>query len=710
MNNRRLSVPECLEEDSTRVKVESQPRLTNLGPLPTSTPAEQPSPGDRVRFDRRKRRPAAIITSPGFYVPRYIESGDPLMNDDKLRDISSPERVLVDHSRPKVPKLYFENSAPLLGSKENLPNEEARDSGMEPPHSAPSSSSDSWCQIPNVLLTPRCLRLTSSDLAERLGQHYPITPRSAGLNQSPFGFGDIPDSPTPGAVRTHCAKTMDDPFSYPKASLTDGGVATSTGCLLPINATDESSSAGAMPPKQNRPSSTTLELEVATNTMKFVRPPEGKGAVLKHIDNSFPTLDSYNTYRVGLLDMAVGGGFMAITGDSKRSNVGQNEHDAADLARIPESQQVITPKLTPLSGKTSVDTPDSTPSVSSSNATVVSPVVVRFPTRTSEGEVALTSDSMNTGLKVYGSMMDNTDLGAGSVNRGLNVGVISRPHAQQAQTQGKRQQLPQRPQGIVQPSISQAQQHHLQGNISVPSCGPYYPSTNQQGFDPLSSPLVTAYEFVRVNELRSLPAIRHSSFRMHGVPGWLPSSPLASSANGQFGVPSDTASLAHPSQPNHMTDSSCYPPQTPRHRFQVRGGRYGHGRHPGATNLTRGVAQIGPANLNDEKSDTMTWQEEHHPRSLDLLNLPGNSIPNAASLLSGLNPPSYSLDPGVTMIKACSEYCCFIIKSKSEDDVRASIIHKIWSSTEKGNQRLNEQYNNPERHGPFLLIFCVNGR
>jgi hypothetical protein len=657
MNNHSPSVPERLGEDPTHVKVESQLSLTNSGASTAKAPAEQPSSIDRIRFDRRKRRPAAIITSPGFYVPHYIESGDPLVNEGKLCDASLPERVLVGYGRPKVPKLYFENSAPLLGSGENLPNVEAPDPGREPPHSAPFSSSDSWCQIPNVLLTPRCLRLTSSDLTERLRQRHPTTPRSASLNQPSLGFEDVPDSPTPGALRTRRAKGMDDSLLYPEASPTDSGAATSTRCLLPTNAIDEPSNAEATPPKYNRPSPIVSELEVATGTPEFMRPPGGseKGATLKHIDNSFPTLGSYNTYRVDLLDMTVGRGFMPITNDSKRSNNGHNEHDTTDPARMPRSQQIITPKLAPIPEKTFIDTPDPTPSVSSSNAMAMSPIAVCFPKRSIENKVALTNDSVNTGLRVYGSMMDSTDLGVGSINRGLNVGVISRPHAQQTQKQDQQLQLPQRPQGIHQPSVSQAQQHHPQGNISVASRGLSYPPANQQGSTPHNSALITAYEFARVNELRSLPAIRHSPFEIPSAPGWFPSPLLTSSANGQFGIPSNAVPLAHPLQPYHATSSSSYPAQIPHHRFQARDGRYGHGRHPGATNLMRGVAPTVSVNLSDETSGLMTWQEEHHPRSLNLLNLPGSSVPDAARLLSGLNPSYYSLDSGVTMIKALFE-------------------------------------------------------
>lgn len=50
----------------------------------------------------------------------------------------------------------------------------------------------------------------------------------------------------------------------------------------------------------------------------------------------------------------------------------------------------------------------------------------------------------------------------------------------------------------------------------------------------------------------------------------------------------------------------------------------------------------------------------------------------------------------------------FVIKSFSEDDVRASVVHGIWTSTRLGNQRLNAAYHESP-HSNIYLFFLVNG-
>lgn len=53
----------------------------------------------------------------------------------------------------------------------------------------------------------------------------------------------------------------------------------------------------------------------------------------------------------------------------------------------------------------------------------------------------------------------------------------------------------------------------------------------------------------------------------------------------------------------------------------------------------------------------------------------------------------------------------FIIKSYSEDDIHRSIKYNIWTSTEHGNKRLNEAWNDSKqgKGGPIYLIYSVNG-
>lgn len=50
----------------------------------------------------------------------------------------------------------------------------------------------------------------------------------------------------------------------------------------------------------------------------------------------------------------------------------------------------------------------------------------------------------------------------------------------------------------------------------------------------------------------------------------------------------------------------------------------------------------------------------------------------------------------------------FIIKSCNKENVVLSARENVWSSTEKGNIRLNAAYNDPKRKGPVYLFFSVN--
>ncbi|KAI9770424.1 MAG: hypothetical protein M1840_003310 [Geoglossum simile] len=673
---------------------ELQVILTGPEVSTTDTSAGQLASAERVRFDRRKRRPAAIITRPGFYVPNLIESGDPLLNESRLRGASPPERVLVGHGRPKVPKLYFENSAPLLGWKDSLlPEGEALDFRMESPRSAPPANPESWGNIPNVLLTPRSLRLTSSDLAERLARRYSTTPRSDSFNQPSPRFEGLPDTPALETNGGYCAATADGFSLHPNDSAADdksGNIASP-----------------ARPPFSARASNPTAmpSNSIAASIAMDVEPTEKlkEGPLLKPVENSYTLRGSYNTCRAGVYDIAIGGAVTAISNDLKDQNRRRNGHTVAIPSEAAGPRQTNTPDATLISEGPSTDPPGLSPVLSSS--AVESTSASCLPIQLVNNGLVPTHDARDdTRIRVYGSMMDSADLGVGTINRGLNVGVASlRPPSYAQQTQ---QQLPQRPPSVCQPSIGQAQQHHPHGSSSAPPRGLYQPSTNQpQAIDSLSSALIIAYELMRTNSLSSLSPIHYNhfgtpvnqvdSFRQN-IP--LGSSPLTLPTIGRFNSPNDMT------PPVHL-------PQIPHHRSHVREGYYGRGRRPGATNLTVGVSPttnvpgaITPtrsANTSDSvDDDSMTWQEASCPRPFNVLNLPASSVLGAASLLRGLNPPSYTLVPG---------YCCFIIKSKSEADVRASITHGIWSSTEKGNQRLNEQYNSLERSGPFLLIFCVNG-
>ncbi|PKI84399.1 hypothetical protein MVES_001462 [Malassezia vespertilionis] len=51
----------------------------------------------------------------------------------------------------------------------------------------------------------------------------------------------------------------------------------------------------------------------------------------------------------------------------------------------------------------------------------------------------------------------------------------------------------------------------------------------------------------------------------------------------------------------------------------------------------------------------------------------------------------------------------FVIKSFTEIDVEKSLIHGVWSSTERGNRRLNDAWRMSGETGPIYLFYSVNG-
>ncbi|RKP35130.1 YTH domain-containing protein, partial [Dimargaris cristalligena] len=50
----------------------------------------------------------------------------------------------------------------------------------------------------------------------------------------------------------------------------------------------------------------------------------------------------------------------------------------------------------------------------------------------------------------------------------------------------------------------------------------------------------------------------------------------------------------------------------------------------------------------------------------------------------------------------------FVIKSNSELDLRRSLKHHIWASTDMGNKRLDKAFRENRPHGPTYLFFSVN--
>ncbi|CCH41284.1 YTH domain family protein 3 [Wickerhamomyces ciferrii] len=51
----------------------------------------------------------------------------------------------------------------------------------------------------------------------------------------------------------------------------------------------------------------------------------------------------------------------------------------------------------------------------------------------------------------------------------------------------------------------------------------------------------------------------------------------------------------------------------------------------------------------------------------------------------------------------------FVIKSFNQQDINSSFIHKIWSSTDIGNNRLAKAFNNKYSNERIFLLFSVNG-
>lgn len=75
------------------------------------------------------------------------------------------------------------------------------------------------------------------------------------------------------------------------------------------------------------------------------------------------------------------------------------------------------------------------------------------------------------------------------------------------------------------------------------------------------------------------------------------------------------------------------------------------------------------------------------------------TIPEQIAIFPRSSGGSFDVDPGSRF---------FVIKSFSESDVEASRVHGIWTSTELGNQRLNNAFHQSCKSSVFLL-FLVNG-
>lgn len=71
--------------------------------------------------------------------------------------------------------------------------------------------------------------------------------------------------------------------------------------------------------------------------------------------------------------------------------------------------------------------------------------------------------------------------------------------------------------------------------------------------------------------------------------------------------------------------------------------------------------------------------------------------------------PPLILSPRFFELPKKGEVRFFVIKSYNEGDVRASFHHKVWSSTQLGNKRLSNAFQNKAKNDKIYLLFSVNG-
>ncbi|KAH3671468.1 hypothetical protein WICMUC_004600 [Wickerhamomyces mucosus] len=81
---------------------------------------------------------------------------------------------------------------------------------------------------------------------------------------------------------------------------------------------------------------------------------------------------------------------------------------------------------------------------------------------------------------------------------------------------------------------------------------------------------------------------------------------------------------------------------------------------------------------------------------------------NTSSSASNFNKNSnLVLSPQNLYIAPGSRF--FIIKSFNEEDIKSSFLHRVWTSTELGNKRLNKAFKSKNLNERIFLFFSVNG-
>jgi len=108
--------------------------------------------------------------------------------------------------------------------------------------------------------------------------------------------------------------------------------------------------------------------------------------------------------------------------------------------------------------------------------------------------------------------------------------------------------------------------------------------------------------------------------------------------------------------------------------------------------------------MNNSLSSSPTyleWSSDSGDPSSDCNDVSSPSIGSPMPTEFGcFNPPDYDVNPANARF--------YIIKSNSEQDIRASIEHGVWCSTDHGNKKLDNCFKNNQHNGPTILLFSVN--
>jgi len=115
-------------------------------------------------------------------------------------------------------------------------------------------------------------------------------------------------------------------------------------------------------------------------------------------------------------------------------------------------------------------------------------------------------------------------------------------------------------------------------------------------------------------------------------------------------------------------------------------------------------ADLAIPNVSQQEQSLDLEIKKDFPSKSELVRSPSllsHSVSEELRSLNDYNPRYFDLSPVNAKF--------FVVKSYSEDDIRQSIKHKIWCSTEYGNKRLDTAFRETEGFGPVFLFFSVNG-